>query len=102
MTKNWRLSIYLCKFDYRHLNSPFKFDHKMSHSLTPILNWHSPSSQLFARNLLLFTAIRKDMKNHLLELEDKTMLRKRSLIESVFNVLKYNMNLEHSRHRSVC
>ncbi|WP_322776779.1 hypothetical protein, partial [Candidatus Megaera venefica] len=26
-----RLSIYLCKFDYRHLNSPFEFDHKMSH-----------------------------------------------------------------------
>jgi len=40
------------------------------------------------------------MKNHLLELEDKKLLRKRSLIESVFNVLKYYMSLEHSRHRS--
>lgn len=38
------LFIYLCKFDYRHLNSPFEYDHKMSHSLTPILNWHSPFS----------------------------------------------------------
>ncbi len=40
------------------------------------------------------------MKNHLLEMEDKIQLRKRSLVESVFNVLKNNMNLEHSRHRA--
>ncbi|MCC8370769.1 MAG: transposase, partial [Rickettsia endosymbiont of Stiretrus anchorago] len=46
------------------------------------------------------TNIRKDMKNYLLELKDKTMLRKRSLIESVFNILKNRMNLEHTRHRS--
>ncbi|MCC8467263.1 MAG: transposase, partial [Rickettsia endosymbiont of Eriopis connexa] len=37
---------------------------------------------------------------YLLELKDKTMLRKRSLIESVFNILKNRMNLEHTRHRS--
>ena len=57
-------------------------------------------TKLYARNLRLFTGIRRDMKNHLLELEDKVNLRKRSLIESVFNVLKSHMNLEHSRHRS--
>lgn len=57
-------------------------------------------AKLYARDLRLFTGIRKDMKNHLLELEDKINLRKRSLIESVFNVLKNSMNLEHSRHRS--
>ena len=57
-------------------------------------------TKLYARNLRLFTGIRKDMKNHLLELEDKVVLRKRSLIEAVFNVLKNSMNLEHSRHRS--
>jgi hypothetical protein len=56
--------------------------------------------KLYARDLRLFTGIRKDMKNHLLELEDKIYLRKRSLIESVFNVLKNRMNLEHTRHRS--
>lgn len=55
---------------------------------------------LYSKGLRLFTGIRKDMKNHLLELDDKINLRKRSLIESVFNVLKNNMNLEHSRHRS--
>lgn len=57
-------------------------------------------NKLYARNLRLFTGIRRDMRNHLLELEDKITLRKRSLIESVFNVLKNRMSLEHSRHRS--
>ena len=55
---------------------------------------------LFQQDLRLFTGIRKNMKNHLLELEDKKLSRKRVLIESVFNVLKNHMNLEHTRHRS--
>ena len=57
-------------------------------------------NHLYNSDLRIFTAVRKDMKNHLLELEDKMLLRKRSLIESVFNVLKNRMNLEHTRHRS--
>jgi len=57
-------------------------------------------NELYSKDLRLFTGISKDMKNHLLELEDKKLLRKRSLIESVFNVLKNHMSLEHSRHRS--
>ncbi|XVN40339.1 MAG: IS982 family transposase [Rickettsia endosymbiont of Argas persicus] len=57
-------------------------------------------SKLYNRGLRLFTGIRKDMKNHLIEMEDKMQLRKRSLVESVFNVLKKSMDLEHSRHRS--
>ena len=56
--------------------------------------------ELFAKGLRLFTGIRKNMYNHLLEIPDKIALRKRSLIESVLNVLKNSMNLEHSRHRS--
>lgn len=56
--------------------------------------------KLMHRDLRLFTGIRKDMKNHLLELEDKILLRKRTLIESIFNVLKNRMHLEHTRHRS--
>jgi len=56
--------------------------------------------KLYSRNLRMITNIRKDMKNYLLELEDKAMLRKRVLIESVFNILKNRMNLEHTRHRS--
>lgn len=56
--------------------------------------------QLFARGLWLFTGIRKTMKNQLIELQNKILLRKRSLIESVFNILKNRINLEHTRHRS--
>lgn len=57
-------------------------------------------NELWQQGLRLFTGIRKDMHNHLLSFSDKILLRKRSLIESVFNVLKNSMNLEHSRHRS--
>jgi len=57
-------------------------------------------NKLMHCDLRILTGIRKDMKNYLLELEDKILLRKRSLIESVFNVLKNKMNLEHTRHRS--
>ncbi len=57
-------------------------------------------SKLYTRNLRLFTGIRRDMNNHLLEIEDKLFMRKRSIIESIFNVLKNRMNLEHTRHRS--
>ena len=56
--------------------------------------------QLFAEGVRLFTGIRKDMHNHLLPMSDKILMRKRVLIESVFNVLKNSMKLEHSRHRS--
>lgn len=57
-------------------------------------------NKLLTKSLRLFTSIHKDMKKHLLEIEDKELLKKRVLIESVFNVLKNNMCLEHSRNRS--
>uniref|UniRef100_UPI00313BCC9A transposase n=1 Tax=Rickettsia endosymbiont of Urophora cardui TaxID=3066265 RepID=UPI00313BCC9A len=46
--------------------------------------------KLYSRNLRMITNIRKDMKNYLLALEDKAMLRKRSLIASVFNLSGFN------------
>jgi hypothetical protein len=57
-------------------------------------------NKLFRRGLRLFTGIRKTMKNKLLELNDKISLKKRSLIESSYNILKNVMDLEHTRHRS--
>ncbi|KJW06932.1 transposase DDE domain protein [Orientia tsutsugamushi str. UT144] len=56
--------------------------------------------QLFSNGLRLFTNLRKDIKTYLLDIDDKRLLNKRSLIESVFNVLKKHMLLEHTRHRS--
>ena len=55
---------------------------------------------LYRRGLKLVTGIRKNMKNHLTELTDKILLRKRFCIETIFGFLKNSMNLEHTRHRS--
>nr|WP_231966264.1 transposase [Orientia tsutsugamushi] len=44
--------------------------------------------QLLTNCLRLFTNLRKDMKTYLLDIQDNRLLNKRSLIESVFNVLK--------------
>jgi hypothetical protein len=41
------------------------------------------------------------MKNQLMTLLDKIMLRKRAIIESVVDQLKNISQIEHSRHRSV-
>ena len=56
---------------------------------------------LMQRGLQLITKLRKNMKNRLLPIEDKILLRKRSLIETVNDQLKNISNIEHSRHRSL-
>jgi hypothetical protein len=56
---------------------------------------------LFARGLELLTKIRKNMKNRLMRLWDKLLLRKRALIETVNDQLKNISQIEHTRHRSV-
>ena len=55
---------------------------------------------LHKRGLKLLTGIRKNMKNYLIDLADKKLLRKRFCIETIFGFLKNSMNLEHTRHRS--
>ncbi|KJV55484.1 transposase DDE domain protein, partial [Orientia tsutsugamushi str. Kato PP] len=52
--------------------------------------------QLLTNGLRLFTNLCKDMKTYLLDMQDNRLLNKRSLIESVFNVLKKHMLLEHT------
>lgn len=58
-------------------------------------------TELFNQGLILVTGIRKGMKNRLLSIWDKILLKKRSLIESVYHIMKDSLHLEHSRHRSV-
>jgi hypothetical protein len=58
-------------------------------------------SKLWQRGLHLITGIRRNMRNHLMPLADKLMLRKRFVIETVLDILKCEMGLEHSRHRSL-
>lgn len=55
---------------------------------------------LFIDGLHLITNIRNNMKNVLMEMKDKIMLRKRSVIETVNDELKNMCQVEHSRHRS--
>jgi len=56
---------------------------------------------LFSHGIQLITKLRKDMKNKLVPMMDKLLLRKRSLIETVNDQLKNISQIEHSRHRSV-
>ncbi len=61
----------------------------------------APLSQLlFEQGLQLITRLRKNMKNHLMHLSDKLLLRKRAIIESIIDQLKNISQIEHSRHRS--
>lgn len=56
--------------------------------------------KLYRRGVKLVTGIRKNMKNILIDWDEKIFLRKRSLIETVFDYLKNKFQLEHTRHRS--
>jgi len=56
---------------------------------------------LLERGLQLVTRIKKNMKNKLMPLVDKLLLRKRGIIESVNDQLKNISQIEHSRHRSI-
>ncbi len=56
--------------------------------------------KLYQRGLKLITGIRRNMKNYLMPMMEKILLRKRFIIETVFDILKIHMNLSHTRHRS--
>lgn len=55
---------------------------------------------LFIDGVQLITQIRDNMKNCLMTMSDKILLRKRSVIETVNDELKNICQIEHSRHRS--
>lgn len=55
---------------------------------------------LFNQGLHLVTGIRNNMKNVLMTMKDKILLRKRSIIETINDQLKNIAQAEHSRHRS--
>ena len=56
--------------------------------------------ELFQMGIHLVTNIRSNMKNRLLPLYDKMMLRKRFIIETINDQLKNISDIEHTRHRS--
>ena len=53
------------------------------------------------QNLELITKVKRNMKNKFLNLSDKLLLRKRAIIETIFDQLKNISNIEHTRHRSM-
>jgi hypothetical protein len=56
--------------------------------------------QLWSEGLQLITKLKRNMKNKLMPLWDKLLLRKRALIECVNDQLKNMSQIEHTRHRS--
>ena len=51
--------------------------------------------------LQLITKRKANMKNRLLPVEDKLLLRKRAIVETIIDQLKNISQIEHTRHRSV-
>jgi hypothetical protein len=57
--------------------------------------------KLYRRNIVLITRLKKNMKNKLMVMKDKLLLRKRAIIESINDFLKNICQIEHTRHRSI-
>lgn len=58
------------------------------------------SEALLDQGLHLITKLRSNMKNRLITLQDKWLLSKRGVIESVYDILSAICDIDHSRHRS--
>lgn len=56
---------------------------------------------LWQQDIHIVTGLRSNMKNKLMPIWDKIMLRKRSIIETINDELKNVAQLVHSRHRSI-
>jgi predicted ATPase len=58
-------------------------------------------NKLMSRGLKLITELRRNMKNRFISTQDKLLLRKRAIIETINDQLKNISNIEHTRHRSL-
>lgn len=56
--------------------------------------------KLYEKGIEIITRLKRNMKNKLMNLVDKILLRSRGIIESVNNKLKSCCQIEHHRHRS--
>ena len=56
---------------------------------------------LYGEGVQLVTKLKRGMKNRLMPVFDKIMLRKRAIVGSVMDQLKNISQIEHTRHRSV-
>ncbi len=58
------------------------------------------SKRILKQGFELFTTLRSNMKQNLMKLTDKILLRKRAIIETVNDQLKNISQIEHTRHRN--
>lgn len=56
--------------------------------------------RIYRQGLVIITGIKRNMRNYLMPLLDKILLRKRFIIETIFGYIKEHFNLKPSRHRS--
>jgi hypothetical protein len=59
------------------------------------------TAQLRQRGITLITKLKSNMKNRLILLADKLLLRRRSILETITDQLKNISQIEHTRHRSL-
>ena len=59
------------------------------------------TQELYQRGIQIIHRLRSNMKNKLISLFDKFLLRQCGIVETVFELLKDDFDLEHSRHRSI-
>ncbi len=59
------------------------------------------TDMLFGNGIQLITAVRRNMKDKALSNEERLLLRKRAVIETVNDELKSICHVEHTRHRSL-
>jgi len=55
---------------------------------------------LVEHGVRLITRLRKNMRNRLIDVSDELLLRKRAIIETIYDQLKNTCQIEHTRHRS--
>ena len=56
--------------------------------------------EMMRTGVKIVTQLKSTMKTKLIEIDESELLKKRSVIESVFHLLKDILHLNHTRHRS--
>ena len=75
---------------------------KVTESYMPIkVIFHNHFLPLSSIGGHIVTGIRTNIKNRLMDVYDKIMLRKRSIIETINDMLKNVAHIVHTRHRSI-
>ena len=56
-------------------------------------------NDFYERGLKIITKVKKNMKNKLMALQERLLLKKRPVIEAIFDILTSVFDLQHTRHR---